>query len=79
MRSGQTRDKAEELVMAKGGMGTTLDAKEAVEMGFADELIAMVPRGEQQGVDPATKNAAFNVWRERELANARKRELELRS
>ena len=72
MRSGQMRDKVEEMVMAKGGMGTTLDAKEAVEMGFADEIIAMVPRGEQQGGidEPATQNAAFNVYKELELANA---------
>jgi ATP-dependent protease ClpP protease subunit len=75
-RSGMTRGKVENLVTAKGGLGTTLSAKEAVKMGFADEIIETTAR---KSLDASTKAAVFNSWRERELAEAKSIELELQT
>lgn len=44
IRSGQTKEKVLDLMNAKGGYGTTLTGKEAVELGFADELVAVKPK-----------------------------------
>jgi len=76
-RSGQPREDVENLVTAKGGMGTTLTGAEAVDMGFADEMVEMVQRGEKQ--EASTRNAAFNSWKEAELAAIEQIELELQS
>jgi len=74
-RSGQTGKKIRGLMTAKNNFGTTLNAKEAVELGFADEIISTPARTES--VEPATRNAAFRAWREVELANCAAVEAEL--
>lgn len=74
-RSGMKRSKVEEMVTAKNGFGTTITGKEAVEMGFADELIPAKARGKK--MEESTKNAAIKAWREREMANCLDVDLEL--
>ena len=44
VRSGQGKSKILEMMNAKNGHGTTLNGKEAVAMGFADELVPIKPK-----------------------------------
>jgi ATP-dependent protease ClpP protease subunit len=67
-RSGQTQKAVRELVESKNGNGTQMTGAEAVEFGFADELIEV-----------KTKNDADSLWLEAARENAHNRAALVRS